>query len=107
MDPLRRWYSNQERLYDITICEVHPGRFCQVRNSTYTNQTCSLAYKTTGGKKIIIAINNYNEAINQKIILTGVGASEMIPYTTTVDKMLKQEQKFPSPIIFSTFHCPH
>ena len=67
---------------------ISPG---SVRLGTGTNTKPDVlvsAYRTSGGKKIIVAINNYNSIVNQKITLNGPAAagSEVIPYTTAADK---------------------
>lgn len=41
------------------------------------------AYKTSAGKKIIVAINNYNAVVNQTFTVKDAVFTELIPYSTT------------------------
>lgn len=41
------------------------------------------AYKTSAGKKIIVAINNYNTVVNQTFTVKDAVFTELIPYSTT------------------------
>lgn len=41
------------------------------------------AYKTGAGKKIIVAINNYNAVVNQTFTVKDAVFTELIPYSTT------------------------
>jgi len=41
------------------------------------------AFKTSAGKKIIVAINNYNAVVNQTFTVKDAVFTELIPYTTT------------------------
>jgi glucuronoarabinoxylan endo-1,4-beta-xylanase len=64
------------------------------------------AFRTSGGKKIIVAINNYNSTVNQKISLNGAGASEVIPYTTDASKNAEAGTKITITNNVFTFSLP-
>jgi glucuronoarabinoxylan endo-1,4-beta-xylanase len=60
-----------------------------VRIGTGLNSSADVlvsAYITNGGKKIIIAINNFDGVVNQKFTFGGAVVMEMVPYTTSNNK---------------------
>lgn len=73
---------------------ITPG---SIRLGTGSNTKADVlisAYKTSSGKKIIIAINTSSSQVNQKITFNGSGAVEMTAYITTLTKNAEAGTKF-------------
>ena len=71
---------------------VKPGA---VRVNTSSNSVSNVFISAyiSGGKKIIVAINNGNTVVNQTVKVQNTTVGEFIPYTTTKSSNMQQEAK--------------
>jgi glucuronoarabinoxylan endo-1,4-beta-xylanase len=85
--PTKRGYIMSQFAKFITPGSVRVGTNANTRQDVLVS-----AFKTGGGKKIIVAINNANTPVNQKFTLDAT-TTDIIPYITSSDKNEETEAK--------------